>query len=129
MNVASKSPEIMRCVWRFRRHHMDGGVHIPILLWRARLGVIAQQRHRSWRCPLDIGPRVEALAVRTEHVVHDVGYKIIGVRDIAPHRIAILENVALRSEEHTSELQSLMRISYAVSCLQHKNITKSMTHN
>src|SRR3546814_5388757 len=25
---------------------------------------------------------------------------------------------ALRSEEHTSELQSLMRISYAVSCLQ-----------
>src|SRR3546814_14115558 len=72
MNVASKSPEIMRCVWRFRRHHMDGGVHMPILLWRARLGVIAQQRHRSWRCPLDIGPRVEALAVRTEHVVHDV---------------------------------------------------------
>src|SRR3546814_1635611 len=26
--------------------------------------------------------------------------------------------VALRSEEHTSELQSLMRISYAVFCLQ-----------
>src|SRR3546814_4145367 len=29
----------------------------------------------------------------------------------------------LRSEEHTSELQSLMRISYAVFCLK-KNITK-----
>src|SRR3546814_7644814 len=28
---------------------------------------------------------------------------------------------ALRSEEHTSELQSLMRISYAVFCLQKKN--------
>src|SRR3546814_1290591 len=27
----------------------------------------------------------------------------------------------LRSEEHTSELQSLMRISYAVFCLQKKN--------
>src|SRR3546814_5510622 len=27
-----------------------------------------------------------------------------------------------RSEEHTSELQSLMRISYAVFCLQHKNM-------
>src|SRR3546814_10676211 len=26
-----------------------------------------------------------------------------------------------RSEEHTSELKSLMRISYAVFCLQHKN--------
>src|SRR3546814_4781516 len=29
--------------------------------------------------------------------------------------------VATRSEEHTSELQSLMRISYAVCCLQKKN--------
>src|SRR3546814_3691639 len=27
----------------------------------------------------------------------------------------------IRSEEHTSELQSLMRISYAVLCLQKKN--------
>src|SRR3546814_4103785 len=27
-----------------------------------------------------------------------------------------------RSEEHTSELQSLMRISYAVFCLNHKNL-------
>src|SRR3546814_4757347 len=30
-----------------------------------------------------------------------------------------------RSEEHTSELQSLMRISYAVFCLKKKNATKS----
>src|SRR3546814_3498337 len=29
--------------------------------------------------------------------------------------------LARRSEEHTSELQSLMRISYAVFCLQKKN--------
>src|SRR3546814_7245343 len=29
--------------------------------------------------------------------------------------------VARRSEEHTSELQSLMRISYAVFCLKKKN--------
>src|SRR3546814_5543005 len=29
-----------------------------------------------------------------------------------------------RSEEHTSELQSLMRISYAVFCLKKKNNTK-----
>src|SRR3546814_6064234 len=32
----------------------------------------------------------------------------------------------LRSEEHTSELQSLMRISYAVFCLQQK---KTLQHN
>src|SRR3546814_3638694 len=29
--------------------------------------------------------------------------------------------VQVRSEEHTSELQSLMRISYAVFCLKNKN--------
>src|SRR3546814_71366 len=29
--------------------------------------------------------------------------------------------VSMRSEEHTSELQSLMRISYAVFCLKKKN--------
>src|SRR3546814_1232061 len=32
---------------------------------------------------------------------------------------------ARRSEEHTSELQSLMRISYAVFCLKKKNKAKS----
>src|SRR3546814_10392807 len=35
----------------------------------------------------------------------------------------------LRSEEHTSELQSLMRISYAVFCLKKKKITETMTVN
>src|SRR3546814_9972258 len=32
-----------------------------------------------------------------------------------------VEDVTARSEEHTSELQSLMRISYAVFCLKKKN--------
>src|SRR3546814_7696448 len=34
----------------------------------------------------------------------------------------------LRSEEHTSELQSLMRISYAVFCLKKKTTTKTQTN-
>src|SRR3546814_13830413 len=34
-----------------------------------------------------------------------------------------------RSEEHTSELQSLMRISYAVFCLKKKKTTKMHTKN
>src|SRR3546814_9846643 len=34
-------------------------------------------------------------------------------------------NCTLRSEEHTSELQSLMRISYAVFCLKKKQHRKS----
>src|SRR3546814_5977559 len=33
-----------------------------------------------------------------------------------------------RSEEQTSELQSLMRISYAVSCLKQKTTTGTMQH-
>src|SRR3546814_6624208 len=33
-----------------------------------------------------------------------------------------------RSEEHTSELQSLMRISYAVFCLQKKTLTNISLH-
>src|SRR3546814_2794454 len=33
-----------------------------------------------------------------------------------------------RSEEHTSELQSLMRISYAVFCLKKKKITKHIQY-
>src|SRR3546814_2911597 len=35
-----------------------------------------------------------------------------------------LDVSAIRSEEHTSELQSLMRISYAALCLNKKNTNK-----
>src|SRR3546814_10201329 len=48
---------------------------------------------------------------------------------VLAHRIGVDSGVfasgcltAVRSEEHTSELQSLMRISYAVFCLKYKNI-------
>src|SRR3546814_9377944 len=37
-----------------------------------------------------------------------------------PSEVHLLGTPALRSEEHTSELQSLMRISYAVFCLKKK---------
>src|SRR3546814_2783598 len=35
-----------------------------------------------------------------------------------------LDRIHIRSEEHTSELQSLMRISYAVFCLKKKKNTE-----
>src|SRR3546814_10638245 len=38
-----------------------------------------------------------------------------------------LQEINGRSEEHTSELQSLMRISYAVFCLKKKNRKKHTT--
>src|SRR3546814_5258455 len=42
------------------------------------------------------------------------------VKDKGGTDIGLLQQ-HLRSEEHTSELQSLMRISYAVFCLKKKN--------
>src|SRR3546814_3279689 len=59
--------------------------------------------------------------VRRAHMAHhqeagDVHAKIACGLDM------LLRDVCLsRSEEHTSELQSLMRISYAVFCLKKKN--------
>src|SRR3546814_7346491 len=40
---------------------------------------------------------------------------------------ALTTPAAARSEEHTSELQSLMRISYAVFCLKKKTTKKKNT--
>src|SRR3546814_3083059 len=55
-------------------------------------------------CPLNPGPRSRPpIDIDATRVLHsDAHY-------------------GLRSEEHTSELQSLMRISYAVFCLKKKN--------
>src|SRR3546814_8135507 len=52
------------------------------------------------------------------HHQHREIQQIKRIRCIAEH---------LRSEEHTSELQSLMRISYAVFCLKKKNTTQKHT--
>src|SRR3546814_3915508 len=52
----------------------------------------------------------------------------IHARDGSAFRGRSAGSKAERSEEHTSELQSLMRISYAVFCLKNiKNETKSIT--
>src|SRR3546814_6456101 len=70
-------------------------------------------------------PRIEA-----DHrfVADDVGLVGAEAVELGPHRAAIgaehadFDEIAgLRSEEHTSDLQSLMRISYAVFCLTKKN--------
>src|SRR3546814_5948639 len=50
---------------------------------------------------------------------HELAVVVPAVR--AVRRRAVGEVAVDRSEEHTSELQSLMRISYAVFCLKKKN--------
>src|SRR3546814_3906835 len=46
-------------------------------------------------------------------------------RDVPVHYAHGTLDGSTRSEEHTSELQSLLRISYAVFCLKKKNYTHS----
>src|SRR3546814_1163899 len=62
------------------------------------------------------------------HGIADPG---IPVSEIITHYKDLQQSVpaSSRSEEHTSELQSLMRISYAVFCLKKKTITTYTTNN
>src|SRR3546814_9998865 len=56
-------------------------------------------------------------------VCRPVAASVLGQRIDAP------ADIARRSEEHTSELQSLMRISYAVFCLKKKKTTLTKIHH
>src|SRR3546814_9653928 len=47
---------------------------------------------------------------------------------VARRRSPAVRGGAVRSEEHTSELQSLMRISYAVFCLKKKKTTRERSY-
>src|SRR3546814_9571659 len=62
---------------------------------------------------------------RIDIVVSESGDGFIQIRDngasITAERVWETLTSIGRSEEHTSELQSLMRISYAVFCLKNKN--------
>src|SRR3546814_7097081 len=61
--------------------------------------------------------RGDPLLVDVDHPGEDT--RVFGKQVIEPGKIAIQ---TARSEEHTSELQSLMRISYDAFCLNKKSI-------
>src|SRR3546814_6773428 len=71
--------------------------------------------HRQGICVVGRKPQVE-VGVLVENGV-DVG---VGVGNDGRRRDRRGRGLVPRSEEHTSELQSLMRISYAVFCLKKK---------
>src|SRR3546814_5954097 len=57
--------------------------------------------------------------------------KTLMSREVAKHYLAVCRGwpaEAARTEEHTSELQSLMRISYAVFCLKKKKRKEQTKH-
>src|SRR3546814_12302615 len=53
----------------------------------------------------------------TDEVLEEIWHQLARMRAV---RLAHRDLRLARSEEHTSELQSLMRISYAVFCLKRK---------
>src|SRR3546814_3216657 len=60
--------------------------------------------------------RSQHVAAGRQRVLHRLPRRAVVVAE----HLGVLQQLAPRSEEHTSELQSLMRISYAVFCLKKK---------
>src|SRR3546814_8998161 len=97
--------------------------------------------HDQHRCqshevepPATLAPASRCRCHRVKHVRRNDGLQgrlcwLLQKRDEAVPNLGelggakrrLLLHLGLRSEEHTSELQSLMRISYAVFCLKKKN--------
>src|SRR3546814_9713325 len=69
------------------------------------------------RCDLRLGSRDD----RGDRQDHDPGDGAARLPpSVSVREVRVIVPSASRSEEHTSELQSLMRISYAVFCLKKK---------
>src|SRR3546814_9054042 len=85
--------------------------------YRVVLGVIGADCHA-------VGNKI-LHAFLTENAINVMNLGVMVSQDEFV-QAAIEHKAHARSEEHTSELQSLMRISYAVFCLKKK---KNTTHN
>src|SRR3546814_9586275 len=84
-------------------------------LFRSPSDRTTRNRNRD-RSPCIHGGRGAGRGARQSAVAVEEGLVVV---DVLRHPRS-LDRRAVRSEEHTSELQSLMRISYAVFCLKKK---------
>src|SRR3546814_2379389 len=110
--ATAKHPGVAPCTMEHRvrvafrnrpNARMGCGLVRPALHWRARLPDVPVEEAQQSLVELDpVGLHIEAVSLR----------RVIQRLD--------RHSRAFRSEEHTSELQSLMRISYAVFCLKKK---------
>src|SRR3546814_3514130 len=87
----------------------EGALNLPVVDGKAALRIAGQyQKRDGWTKNIGIGDDADDLNSRAL-------------------RVSLLlepfEGLKNRSEEHTSELQSLMRSSYAVFCLEKKKVT------
>src|SRR3546814_1029797 len=67
--------------------------------------------------------------VRVRHQQVAGQFQSLALQHVGDADLAALQRRPVRSEEHTSELQSLMRISYAVFCLKKKKQKTSVSHS
>src|SRR3546814_5555145 len=103
-----------------RSAHQFRGNHPLDRIDRHRVGVV----HQLQLAVLDQCLQAHATLQQSGQRSHGGGGDVEhGEVAVAAQRGAVLLPPDLRSEEHTSELQSLMRISYAVFCLKKKNKT------
>src|SRR3546814_8644420 len=87
---------------------------LPLASNRQDFRVVLVREHAG-----DVGRVLDALAQIIELTEHD---RKRVLREVSRKRSFV------RSEEHTSELQSLMRISYAVFCLKKKKNTQQKSN-
>src|SRR3546814_6604204 len=104
-HVGEEDPGLVEAHGRMRRHFGGAGLGLVAL---DNLGDQVAKAGRQ-------GLRVEELRRHRVDVVDEVGVLAEGLRQLVD--LAVTGG----SEEHTSELQSLMRISYAVFCLKKKH--------
>src|SRR3546814_2753101 len=101
-----------------RQPGLVAGHPVDVAAHGVDLAVVGEHAERLRQPPGREGVGRVALVVdreiRDEALVGEVG---IERRDLLGQEHALVDD---RSEEHTSELQSLMRISYAVFCLKKK---------
>src|SRR3546814_5358521 len=103
---------------------------------RAVLGTRRRRLGRSCTRQLDLCPHCTAAALSRHRRAAVAARRARSAAPVPPYRTSGPDELAagarpFRSEEHTSELQSLMRISYAVFCLKKKKKRDSyeLTYN
>src|SRR3546814_6857076 len=84
--------------------------------------VVYKRSGNGWATPFD-AERMRGVKLAQDLVDAKTGEAVAEAGQKITPRLA--KKLVERSEEHTSELQSLMRISYAVFCLKKKTNTRS----
>src|SRR3546814_9162455 len=98
---------------------VDAALVVVHIAGIARLAADALEPERA-RVRIQVRDPGDVPVARGDLALALAGGEVVQVQ-VAPVGVLTEPDELVRSEEHTSELQSLMRISYAVFCLKKKN--------